>query len=158
MVAEPRLILVAIIGAERLHATVLRVFLKQEGSVVDVGTNLALKQGGRHQHMVYLLPKSLIAIVGTRAMGSLSVGSSTDESMFQEKSHGLVLESGIEVACHEDKGIGRPSTYAPTITTIMTRGYISREKKRLHPTELGMVITDMSSCGSDTRSITKGRT
>ncbi len=43
----------------------------------------------------------------------------------------------------EDKGIGRPSTYAPTITTIMTRGYISREKKRLHPTELGMVITDM---------------
>ena len=43
----------------------------------------------------------------------------------------------------EDKGIGRPSTYAPTITTIMTRGYISRENKRLHPTELGLVVTDM---------------
>ncbi len=43
----------------------------------------------------------------------------------------------------EEKGIGRPSTYAPTITTIMTRGYITRENKRLHPTELGLVVTDM---------------
>ena len=43
----------------------------------------------------------------------------------------------------EEKGIGRPSTYAPTITTIMARGYISREKKRLMPTELGLVITEM---------------
>ncbi|MEA4897700.1 type I DNA topoisomerase [Bacillota bacterium Meth-B3] len=43
----------------------------------------------------------------------------------------------------EEKGIGRPSTYAPTITTIMTRGYISREQKRLHPTELGIVVTDL---------------
>lgn len=43
----------------------------------------------------------------------------------------------------EEKGIGRPSTYAPTITTIMARGYISREQKRLHPTELGLVVTDI---------------
>lgn len=43
----------------------------------------------------------------------------------------------------EEKGIGRPSTYAPTITTIMTRGYITRENKRLYPTELGLVVTDM---------------
>ena len=43
----------------------------------------------------------------------------------------------------EEKGIGRPSTYAPTITTIMARGYISRESKRLHPTELGLVVDDL---------------
>ncbi len=43
----------------------------------------------------------------------------------------------------EEKGIGRPSTYAPTITTILARGYVSREKKRLYPTELGRTITDM---------------
>lgn len=43
----------------------------------------------------------------------------------------------------EEKGIGRPSTYAPTITTIVTRGYVSREKKRLYPTELGRMITEM---------------
>ena len=40
----------------------------------------------------------------------------------------------------EEKGIGRPSTYAPTITTIISRGYVSREKKRLYPTELGRMV------------------
>ncbi len=43
----------------------------------------------------------------------------------------------------EEKGIGRPSTYAPTITTIIARGYVSREKKRLYPTELGRMVTSM---------------
>lgn len=43
----------------------------------------------------------------------------------------------------EEKGIGRPSTYAPTITTILSRGYVSREKKRLYPTELGRMVTNL---------------
>lgn len=43
----------------------------------------------------------------------------------------------------EEKGIGRPSTYAPTITTITARGYVAREKKQLLPTELGSVVTDI---------------
>ncbi len=43
----------------------------------------------------------------------------------------------------EEKGIGRPSTYAPTITTITARGYVTREKKQLLPTELGTVVTDI---------------
>ena len=44
------------------------------------------------------------------------------------------------VRAMEEKGIGRPSTYAPTITTIISRGYISKEKKRLYPTELGRMV------------------
>ena len=43
----------------------------------------------------------------------------------------------------EEKGIGRPSTYAPTISTIITRGYVARENKRLMPTELGKIVNDM---------------
>lgn len=43
----------------------------------------------------------------------------------------------------EEKGIGRPSTYAPTISTILARGYVMREKKQLFPTELGIMITNM---------------
>ena len=43
----------------------------------------------------------------------------------------------------EEKGIGRPSTYAPTITVIISRGYVSREQKRLYPTELGRMVTAM---------------
>ncbi|MCF0150766.1 MAG: type I DNA topoisomerase, partial [Firmicutes bacterium] len=41
----------------------------------------------------------------------------------------------------EDKGIGRPSTYAPIVTNLLDRRYIYREKKTLAPTELGMRIT-----------------
>ena len=43
----------------------------------------------------------------------------------------------------EEKGIGRPSTYAPTITTVLTRGYVAREKKRLFPTELGRMVNSL---------------
>ena len=43
----------------------------------------------------------------------------------------------------EENGIGRPSTYAPTISTIISRGYVSREKKRLYPTSLGEMVTNM---------------
>ena len=43
----------------------------------------------------------------------------------------------------EEKGIGRPSTYAPTISTILARGYIIRDKKSLIPTELGEKVTEL---------------
>nr|WP_027872316.1 type I DNA topoisomerase [[Eubacterium] cellulosolvens] len=43
----------------------------------------------------------------------------------------------------EELGIGRPSTYAPTITTIIARHYVTREKKNLYITELGEVVNDM---------------
>ncbi|MCR4876194.1 MAG: type I DNA topoisomerase [Clostridiales bacterium] len=43
----------------------------------------------------------------------------------------------------EENGIGRPSTYAPTISTILSRGYVTREKKRIYPTELGIMVTDL---------------
>ncbi|MFP4191252.1 MAG: type I DNA topoisomerase [Candidatus Hydrogenedentota bacterium] len=43
----------------------------------------------------------------------------------------------------EEKGIGRPSTYAPTINTITERGYVEREKGRLHPTELGEQVNTL---------------
>ena len=43
----------------------------------------------------------------------------------------------------EEHGIGRPSTYAPTISTIRQRGYVTREKRRLYPTEIGEVVTDL---------------
>ena len=43
----------------------------------------------------------------------------------------------------EENGIGRPSTYAPTISTIISRGYVTREKKRLYPTELGIRVTSL---------------
>ncbi len=43
----------------------------------------------------------------------------------------------------EEKGIGRPSTYAPIITTIISRGYVKRDKHSLLPTELGDITTTL---------------
>lgn len=42
----------------------------------------------------------------------------------------------------EENGIGRPSTYAPIMTTIQSRGYVDLREKRLYPTELGFVVND----------------
>ena len=43
----------------------------------------------------------------------------------------------------EEKGIGRPSTYSPTITTILERHYIEKEQKQLIPTELGKIVNKL---------------
>jgi len=45
----------------------------------------------------------------------------------------------------EENGIGRPSTYTPTITTVMSRGYVERNGKILQPTPLGEVTTKLLS-------------
>jgi DNA topoisomerase-1 len=43
----------------------------------------------------------------------------------------------------EEKGIGRPSTYAPIIETILARGYVKREDRQFVPTELGFVVVNL---------------
>lgn len=45
----------------------------------------------------------------------------------------------------EENGIGRPSTYAPTITTIVQRDYVTREAKQLKPTQLGEITNELIS-------------
>lgn len=47
------------------------------------------------------------------------------------------------VKAMEELGIGRPSTYAPTIDTILKRGYVVYEQKRFVPTELGEIVVDL---------------
>jgi DNA topoisomerase I len=51
-------------------------------------------------------------------------------------------EASLVQALEED-GIGRPSTYAPTISTIQQRGYVLREDKKLVPTEIGAQVNDL---------------
>lgn len=43
----------------------------------------------------------------------------------------------------EEHGIGRPSTYAPTLTTIQDRGYVEKIDKKFHPTEIGFIVNDI---------------
>ncbi len=43
----------------------------------------------------------------------------------------------------EEYGIGRPSTYAPTISTVQDRGYVEKEEKRLKPTDMAFLVNDL---------------
>jgi DNA topoisomerase-1 len=43
----------------------------------------------------------------------------------------------------EERGIGRPSTYAPTLSTIQDRGYVEKAAGRLHPLEIGFLVSDI---------------
>ena len=43
----------------------------------------------------------------------------------------------------EEKGIGRPSTYAPTMSTIQERGYVEKDGRYLRPSDLGFVVNDL---------------
>ena len=43
----------------------------------------------------------------------------------------------------EEQGIGRPSTYAPTISTIQERDYVNKIDKKFHPTEIGFIVNDI---------------
>ena len=74
--------------------------------------------------------------------GSAAVLDETEATQHFTQAPPRYTEASL-VRALEEKGIGRPSTYAPTISTILARGYVSREKKQLYPTELGVMITDM---------------
>ncbi len=81
------------------------------------------------------------------ALPVLEKGEELKLSKLEESQHfteppARYTEASLIKAMEED-GIGRPSTYAPTITTILSRNYVSRKGKALHPTELGTVITDL---------------
>ncbi len=85
------------------------------------------------------------------AMGSplpdLQVGEKTDPTKFDKQQHftqppARFTEASL-VKAMEEKGVGRPSTYAATISTIEDREYVTKEEKHLVPTPLGEVVTGL---------------
>lgn len=70
----------------------------------------------------------------------LQVKSVDSEQKFTEPPERFTEPSLVKTL--EKLGIGRPSTYAPTITTITTRGYVKREKRELIPQETGFLVND----------------
>lgn len=84
---------------------------------------------------------------GNAMMKSLDCSSQLSLMNFDEKQHftqppAHYTEATL-VRALEELGIGRPSTYAPTITTILARRYIVKENKNLYVTELGEVVNNM---------------
>ena len=77
----------------------------------------------------------------------LQVGEKTDATKFDKQQHftqppARFTEASL-VKAMEEKGVGRPSTYAATISTIEDREYVSKEDKHLIPTALGEVVTGL---------------
>ena len=82
-----------------------------------------------------------------KALPEIKAGEVSEVSEIEANQHftkppARYTEAGL-VHALEENGIGRPSTYAPTITTIISRGYVRRVKKQLVPTELGRITTDI---------------
>ena len=80
-------------------------------------------------------------------MKSLDENTKLAFNSFQEQQHftqppAHYTEAAL-VKALEEKGIGRPSTYAPTITTIIARRYVAKENKNLYMTELGEVVNNI---------------
>ena len=82
-----------------------------------------------------------VALPNIKADAEISFGSVEATQHFTQPPARYTEASLVKTL--EEKGIGRPSTYAPTITTIIARGYVAREKKRLYPTELGRMINQL---------------
>ncbi len=72
---------------------------------------------------------------------SLTLSKLTDKQNFTTPPSRYTEASLIKAL--EEKGIGRPSTYAPTIFTILSREYIEKEGKTLKPTQLGALVTEV---------------
>lgn len=82
-----------------------------------------------------------------RLLGKLEKGMEMELEVLRESQHftqppAHYTEASL-VKALEEQGIGRPSTYAPTITTILARRYVTKENKNLYVTELGEVVNRM---------------
>src|SRR5437870_7227037 len=84
---------------------------------------------------------------GGRALPPLSQGEQLDLVELQPEQHFTQppprYTEATLVKALEENGIGRPSTYAPILTTVQERGYVERAEKRLRPTELGKLVNDL---------------
>ena len=81
------------------------------------------------------------------SLPELTVGETLSLDSFDKEQHftqppAHYTEASLVKALEED-GIGRPSTYAPTIGTLLARRYIAKEKKNIFVTELGLAVDDM---------------
>lgn len=83
----------------------------------------------------------------TQELPKFQVGDELKKKKLEEKQHftqppARYTEASL-IKTMEELGIGRPSTYAPTITTILARNYVVKDKKQLVPTELGGIVNDL---------------
>ncbi len=104
------------------------------GSTLKFEGYLTVYKKNEEQEQDYVFPELEVG-------KALSVESISEEQHFtQPPAH---YSEALLVKTLEEEGVGRPSTYAQTISNLLARGYISREAKILYPTELGEIVNDI---------------
>lgn len=107
---------------------------RASGSVIEFEGYLTVYKKNEEKEEEILMPKVEIS-------EELKVESITEEQHFTQPPARYTEATLIKTL--EEIGVGRPSTYAPTITTISIRNYVTKENKVFYKTELGEVVNDI---------------
>ena len=133
-----------------LDQTTVDVEAREPGSTTAYllkATNLQLRFAGFRQVYIEGRDDEDEEDLGNNPLPALSEGDSLRmNELFPEQKFTEPPSRYTEatlVKALEEKGIGRPSTYAPTMTTIQDRGYVDKDGRWLKPTDLGFVVNDL---------------
>ena len=119
-----------------------RYLLRTSGSTIKFAGFLVVYEESRDEDVVLSDEES-----DTRVPASIAEGQRQElvrlipEQHFTQPPPRFTEASLVQTL--EENGIGRPSTYAPILSTIQERGYVVREAKRLVPTETGLLVNDL---------------
>lgn len=131
---------------ERFVASRMKAAMYQNISIMmDVEKCLFKATGSRLIFDGFLRAYSFAAVAKDQLLPAIEQGDMFEQKKTNPSQHftqppARFTEASL-VKAMEELGIGRPSTYAPTISTILARGYVTKEAKNLKPTELGILVT-----------------
>ncbi|MBI4352372.1 MAG: type I DNA topoisomerase [Candidatus Omnitrophica bacterium] len=118
----------------------------QETADIAAGEHLFRSTGGRLEFPGYLLVRGKTGEM-ERPLPPLECGEVLEAVKLEANQHFTKppprFTDATLVKALEENGIGRPSTYAPTLGTLIDRSYVHREGGSLAPTELGTLVTDL---------------
>ena len=124
---------------EEIEAGTTRYTFRATGSIITFQGWMAVYQMGRDEGETDELDKG--------ALPELAPGEDLDLLKLLPEQHFTQppprFTEATLVKALEEQGIGRPSTYVPTIATLSARNYVTLEEKKLIPTELGFVVNDI---------------
>ncbi len=131
---------------ERFMACQMNDALFEQQSIIFKGANNEFRASGRK-----LIFDGFYALTGTedkdKLLPTLKEGETADLQSVKPEQHFTEPPSRYSEASLikklESEGIGRPSTYAPTIATLSGRTYVNIEKKQIIPTEMAFTVTDI---------------
>ncbi len=120
---------------------VTKIFLNNNGNIFEANGKILVFDGYKSVYKYSDESESKLLLPEVEPDEQLDIEKIEQEQHFtQPPSH--YTEASL-IKDLEERGIGRPSTYAPTITTITGREYVAKEKGHLMPTDMGFLVTEM---------------